>query len=86
MWRDTDYLTSFLAKDIIDLNYKKKKKKRNGIFLLKNQIISDDYSKTLFLVRSAALFTEIMPRPRASNQQGFLFRRYKRKLTRKRQH
>jgi len=28
MWRDTDYLTSFLAKDIIDLNYKKKKKKK----------------------------------------------------------
>ncbi|KAG4091211.1 hypothetical protein H8356DRAFT_1430474 [Neocallimastix lanati (nom. inval.)] len=31
-------------------------------FLFKNQIISGDYSKTAFLVRSAALFTEIMPR------------------------
>ena len=30
-------------------------------------------------MRSAALFTEIMPR--ASTRQGLLFRRYKRKLT-----
>jgi len=36
MWRDTDYLTSFLAKDIIDLNYKKKKKKKGmGYFCLR---------------------------------------------------
>jgi len=48
--------------------------------LFKNQIISGDYSKTPFLVRSAALFTEIMPR--ASTRQGLLFRKYKRKLTR----
>ncbi|KAG4106988.1 hypothetical protein H8356DRAFT_1417262 [Neocallimastix lanati (nom. inval.)] len=33
-----------------------------------------------FLVRSTALFTEIMPR--ASTRQGLLFRKYKRKLTR----
>jgi len=61
--------------DIIDLNYKKE---WNNI-LFKNQIIFGDYSKTPFLVRSAALFTEIMPW--ASTQQGLLFRKYKRKLT-----
>jgi len=43
--------------DIIDLNYKKE-----WNILFKNQIISGDYSKTPFLVRSAALFTKIMPR------------------------
>jgi len=43
--------------NIIDSNYKKE---WNNLF--KNQIISGDYSKTPFLVRSAALFTEIMPR------------------------
>jgi len=32
---------------------------RNRV-LFKNQVISIDYSKTLFLVRSAALFTEIL--------------------------
>jgi len=61
--------------DIIDLNFKKE-----WNILFKNQIISGDYSKTPFLVRSAALFTEIMPR--ASTRQGLLFRKYKRKLTR----
>ena len=61
--------------DIINLNYKKE-----WNILFKNQIISSDYSKTPFLVRSAALFTEIMPR--ASTRQGLLFRKYKRKLTR----
>jgi len=45
-----------------------------------NQIISGDYSKTPFLVRSAALFTKIMPR--TSIRQRLLFRRYKHKLTR----
>ena len=49
--------------------------------MLKNQIISGDYSKTPFLVRSAALFTEIMSR--ASTRKGLLFRKYKRKLTRR---
>jgi len=53
--------------------------------LFKYQIISDDYSKKSFLVRSAALFTEIMSR--ASTRQGLLFQgllfqKYKRKLTR----
>ena len=48
--------------------------------MFKNQIISGDYSKTPFLVKSAALFTEIMPRART--RQGLLFRKYKRKLTR----
>jgi len=43
--------------DIIDLNYKKE-----WNILFKNQIISGDYSKKPFLVRSAAFFTEIMPR------------------------
>ena len=41
---------------IIYLNYEKE-----WDILFKNQIISGDYSKTLFLVRSAALLTEIMP-------------------------
>ncbi|KAG4081558.1 hypothetical protein H8356DRAFT_1335177, partial [Neocallimastix lanati (nom. inval.)] len=61
--------------DIINLNYKKE-----WNILFKNQIISGDYSKTPFLVRSAALYTEIMPQ--ASIRQGLLFRKYKRKLTR----
>jgi len=61
--------------DIIDLNYKKE-----WNILFKNQIISGDYSKTPFLVRCAALFTEITPR--ASTRQELLFRKYKRKLTR----
>jgi len=43
--------------DIIDSNYKKERD-----ILFKNQILSGDYSKTPFLVRSAALFTENMPR------------------------
>jgi len=43
--------------DIIDLNYKKK-----WVIFFTNQIISGDYSKTPFLVRSAALLTEIMTR------------------------
>jgi len=51
-----------------------------GYFLLKNHIISGDYSKRPFLVRSAALFTEIMPR--ASIQQGYYSHGYKLKLTR----
>ena len=49
------------------------------MFLFNNQIIFGDYSKTSFLVRSAALFTGIMLR--ASIRQGLLFRRYRRKLT-----
>ena len=61
--------------NIIDLNYKKE-----WDILFKNQIISGDKSKTPFLVRFAALFTEIMPQ--ASTRQGLLFRKYKRKLTR----
>jgi len=48
--------------------------------LFKNQIISVDCSKKTFLVRSTALFKEIMPR--ASTQQGLLFLKYKHKLTR----
>ena len=52
--------------DIIDINYKKE-----WDILFKNQNISGDYSKTPFLVRSAALFIEIMPR--ASIRQGLLF-------------
>ena len=61
--------------DIIDLNYKKE-----WNVLFKNQIISGDYSKTSFLVRSTVLFTKIMTT--ASIRQGILFRRYKLKLTR----
>ena len=62
-------------KDIIYLNYIKE-----WDILFKNQIISGKYSKTPFLMRSAAFFAEIMPR--ASTQQGLLFRKYMRKLTR----
>jgi len=61
--------------DIIDLNYKKERD-----ILFKNQFISGDYSKTPFLLRSAALFTEIMPL--ASTRHGLLFRKYNSKLTR----
>ena len=64
--------------NIINLNYKKE-----WNILFKNQIISGDYSKTPFLMRSAALFTDIMPR--ANTWQGLLFRKYKRKLTKERQ-
>ena len=60
--------------DIIDLDYKKE---WDNLFT--NQSISSDNSKTPFLVRSEALFTEIMLR--ASTRQGLLFRKYKRKLT-----
>jgi len=49
--------------------------------LFNPQIISGDHSKMPFMVRSAALFTEIMPR--ASIRQGLLFPTvYKGKLTR----
>jgi len=43
--------------DIVGLNYKKE-----GVVLFNNQIISGDYSKTPFLMRSSALFIEIMSR------------------------
>ena len=46
--------------DIIDLNYKKE-----WNVLFKNQIISDEYSKTPFLVRFSALYTKIMLRTSA---------------------
>ena len=48
--------------------------------LFKNQIISGDYSKTPFLMRSSALLTEIIPG--VSTRQGLLFRKYKFKQTR----
>ena len=76
MWyRLYNFLLGGRDADIIDLNYKKE-----WNILFKNQVISGDYSKTPFLVRSAALLTEIMPR--SSTQQGLLFLKYKRKLTR----
>ncbi|KAG4102823.1 hypothetical protein H8356DRAFT_1420681 [Neocallimastix lanati (nom. inval.)] len=59
---------------VIDLNYKKKRD-----VLFKNQIITGDYSKTPFLMRSAALFTEI--KLRVSSRQGLLFPKDKHKLT-----
>ena len=40
--------------------------------VINNQIISGNYSKASFLVRSAVLLTEIVRR--ASIQQGLLFR------------
>jgi hypothetical protein len=43
--------------DIIDLYYKKE-----WDILFNNQIISGDYSKTSFLMRSMTLFTEITPK------------------------
>ena len=58
--------------DIIDLNYKKE-----WNISFKNQIISGDYSKTPFLVRSVALFTEIMPLA-----SGYYSQKYKYKLNR----
>jgi len=61
--------------DVIDLNYKKE-----WDVLFNKQIISGDYLKMSFLVRSATLFTEIVLR--TSIQQELLFREYKRKLTR----
>jgi len=63
----------------INLYYKKE-----WDILFNNQIISGDYSKTPFLVRSAALFAEIIPR--ASIRQGLSFRQCKCKLTKQCQH
>ena len=60
--------------EIIDLTYK-----TEWDILFNNQIISGNYSKIPFLVRSAALLTEIMPK--ASTRQGLPFRRYICKLT-----
>jgi len=74
-YRSYNFLLGGRYTGIIDLNYKKE-----WNILFRNQIISGDYSKTPFLVRSAALFTEIMPWD--STRQGLLFRKYKRKLTR----
>ena len=48
--------------------------------MFNNQIISGNYYKMSFLIRSAALFTEIMSR--ASTSQGLVFQLYKYKLTR----
>jgi len=64
-----NFLLDGRGADIIDLNYKKEWE-----VLFNNQIISDDYSKTLFLVWSTALFTEIMHK--ASTGQRLLFWRY----------
>jgi len=52
--------------DIIDFDYKKE-----WDVLFNNQIISGDYSKSSFLIRSVALFIEIMPK--VSTRQGLLF-------------
>ena len=75
MYRLYNFLIGGRDVYIIDLNYK-----REWDILFKNQFISGDYSKIPFLVPSAALLTEIMPR--ASTRQGILFRKYKRKLIR----
>ena len=48
--------------------------------MFKNQITSGDYSTTPFLVRSVAIFTDIIPR--ASTRQGLIYQQYKYKLTR----
>jgi len=61
--------------DITDLNYKKE-----WDILFNNQIISGNYSKTPFLMRSASLLTEIITM--ASTLQKLLFWRYKCKPTR----
>ena len=60
--------------DIIDFDYKKE-----WDVLFNNQIISGDYSKLSFLVRSVDFLTEIMPK--ASTRLGLLFRWYRHKLT-----
>ena len=52
--------------DIIDFDYKKE-----WDVLFNNQIISGDYSKSSFLIRSVALFIEIMPK--VSTRQGLPF-------------
>jgi len=52
-----NFLLDGWDEDIIDLNYKKE-----WDILFNNHIISGDYSKMLFLVWSADLFTEIMNR------------------------
>jgi len=52
--------------DITDLNYKKE-----WDILFNNQIISGNYSKTPFLMRSASLLTEIITM--ASTLQKLLF-------------
>ena len=78
MWyRLYNFLLGGRDADIIGLNYKKE-----WNILLKNQIISGDYSKTPFLVRSATLFIEILTRASAWQGLLLLFRKYKRKLTR----
>jgi len=65
--------------EVYSLCLKKKKKKKKKIYYasswFNNQIITGDYFKKIFLVRSAILFIKIMLR--ASTQQGLLFRRYK---------
>ena len=74
-YRVYNFLLGGRDAEIIDLTYK-----TEWDILFNNQIISGNYSKIPFLVRSAALLTEIMPK--ASTRQGLLFRRYKCKLTR----
>jgi len=76
MWyRLYNFLLSRRNADIIDLNYSKE-----WYVLFNKQIISWNYSKTLSLVRTTAIFIEIMPR--ASIRQRLIFRQYKGKLTR----
>jgi len=63
MWHGTDYLTSFRGgrdANLINLNYEKE-----WDFCLRTKSF---LIKTPFLVLSATLFTEIMPR--ASTRQG----------------
>ncbi len=74
-YRVYNFLLGGRDAEIIDLTYK-----TEWDILFNNQIISGNYSKIPFLVRSADLLTEIMPK--ASTRQGLLFRRYKCKLTR----
>ena len=56
-YRVDNFLLDGRDTDIIVLKYKKE-----WDVWLNNQIVSGDYSKTFFLVRYAALFTEIMSR------------------------
>ena len=57
--------------DTIETIYKKE---WDVLFIIKSFLVGDN-SKTPIFLRSAALFTEIMPR--ASTRQGLLVRNYK---------
>jgi len=78
IWRCTKYLTLFFVEEMQTLLIWIMKRKWDVLF--NNQINSGDYSKTPFLLRSVALFIEIMLSD--SIRKITLFRQYKYKLIR----